>query len=122
MLSSYWLDCTDYTVLTGLRQRLRDSSRDTPFPTLIGAARVSQAVSQGLRTLPSAQTGANEVAVHARDHFELDFFRAHGFAFADVGATAEEFLFGLRHHGDGALGALRPVSYTHLTLPTILRV
>src|ERR1019366_1106620 len=55
----------------------------------------------------SAQTGAKEIAVHARDHFQLDLFRAHGFAFADVGATAEEFPFGLRHHGDGALGALR---------------
>src|ERR1035437_231828 len=57
-----------------------------------------QAISRWVsETLPSAQTGANEISIHARDHFELDFFRAHGFAFADVGATAEEFLFGLRH-------------------------
>ena len=49
-------------------------------------------LSCGRCSLASGQAGANEVPVHAGDHFQLDLFRTHSFAFADVGATAEEFL------------------------------
>src|SRR5574340_670584 len=47
-----------------------------------------------------------EVVVHARDHFQPDLLRAHGFTLADVGATAEAFGVHLRHHGERAPLAL----------------
>ncbi len=46
------------------------------------------------------------IALPALDHFDLDFLRADRFAFADVRAGAEQFVVGLRDHGDGAGSAL----------------
>src|SRR5437879_3626458 len=49
----------------------------------------------------------DEVAVHARDHLELDLLGANRFAFANIGAAPEQFAAGLRHHALHALEALR---------------
>src|SRR5262245_10742262 len=43
------------------------------------------------------------VTIHARYDFKLDFLWTDGFAFADVRAAAEQLLFDLRHHVQGAL-------------------
>src|SRR6185369_2157216 len=51
--------------------------------------------------------GLQEVAIHQGDHRKFDFLRTDGFAFADIGATAEDFALSLRHHRDDALLALR---------------
>src|SRR5437660_12352821 len=37
------------------------------------------------------------VAIHPRDDFKPDFLRAHCFAFPNIRAASEEFLFNLRH-------------------------
>jgi len=55
---------------------------------------------------PAQQAADEEIAIHPREDFQLDFLWADGFAFAHVGATAENLGYGLGSHGDGALIAL----------------
>src|SRR5262245_44268212 len=42
--------------------------------------------------------GKQEIAIHSGNHFQTDFLRANGFAFANIGAAPEHLLFDLRHH------------------------
>src|SRR4030095_9078635 len=42
--------------------------------------------------------GKQEIEIHSGNHFEPDFLRANGFAFANIGAAPEHLLFDLRHH------------------------
>src|SRR5215813_10405637 len=61
-----------------------------------------------IRSLPSfiqpgrftacSPIGEQEIPIHSGNHFETDFLRAHGFAFANIGAAPEHLLFDLRHH------------------------
>ena len=57
--------------------------------------------------LSSFETRRDEVAVHPRDHFELDFFGTRRFALADVGAAPESLGVELPHHLQGTLRPLR---------------
>src|SRR5262245_64300554 len=47
------------------------------------------------------------VPIHAGYDFQFDVFGAHGFALADIRATAEHFLLGLRDHIESSLEAFR---------------
>src|SRR6267143_1870597 len=62
-------------------------------------------VPQGITTFGPAR--AEEVPVHPRNDFELDFLGANGFALPDVRATAEQFLFHPGHHAQHAQIAFR---------------
>src|SRR5215831_18174003 len=47
------------------------------------------------------------IAIHSCDHFELDLLWAHGFAFTNVRAASEEFLFYLFNHPQDPAVTLR---------------
>src|SRR5271154_7073112 len=50
----------------------------------------------GPKLVAAIDTGAQIIAVHHRDHFQLDLFRAHARALADIGAAPEGFGVHLR--------------------------
>ena len=64
------------------------------FITLLGAS--GEITLVRFYAHPARHVGAEEVAIHEGDVFELDAFGADSLAFTDVGAASEDFLVGLQ--------------------------
>src|SRR5271155_4953901 len=61
----------------------------------------------GPKLITASDAGAQIVAVHHRDHFQLDLFGAYARALADIRAAAEGLGVHLRNHAQGTAVAFR---------------
>jgi hypothetical protein len=79
-----------------------------PKSGLMPPARIAYQSSVLIRFQPyaSGPIGAQVIAIHAGNYFQLDAFGADGLTFAYVGAASENLAVGLRHHSGDALLAL----------------
>jgi hypothetical protein len=89
---------------------------DVPIP-LPGAVPVSESPiylfvtglprADNLNVIAPHKASLDKVAIHARDHFQLDALGTDCFTLADIRAAAEKLLVHLLHHGFGAVQTLR---------------
>ena len=77
----------------------------TPFST---KSRRSDESERGTQSACATlhQAGADEIAIHLGDHFQLDLFWTHRLTLADVRAASKLLRIELPYHTEGALPAL----------------